>query len=184
MNSDKPDFFFNHYDLWIKNSLLRQGLQLILDSLSPSCFHGKYVFFTSDNYYSVLNHKYNQRKVRFVLLTDGNDLNFLSEIPMFRISARSTPAEIKSFILRPTLYSKKPDGESEGIILTSREKAVIRLMNDGEAIVNIGKSLNLHIKTIYQIRLTLIKKLGCSGRTDFFNISRSETFKAWSQLNS
>ncbi|MBF8469268.1 LuxR family transcriptional regulator, partial [Klebsiella oxytoca] len=49
--------------------------------------------------------------------------------------------------------------------------------------VNIGKSLNLHIKTIYQIRLTLIKKLGCSGRTDFFNISRSETFKAWTQQN-
>ncbi|PLL97003.1 LuxR family transcriptional regulator, partial [Klebsiella michiganensis] len=24
---------------------------------------------------------------------------------------------------------------------------------------------------------------GCSGRTDFFNISRSETFKAWTQLN-
>ncbi|HDG8123755.1 TPA: LuxR family transcriptional regulator, partial [Klebsiella pneumoniae] len=41
----------------------------------------------------------------------------------------------------------------------------------------------LHIKTIYQIRLNLIKKLGCSGRTDFFNISRSETFKSWSQIH-
>lgn len=30
-------------------------------------------------------------------------------------------------------------------------------MNDGEAMANIGKSLNLHIKTIYQIRLTLTK---------------------------
>ncbi|PVW63280.1 LuxR family transcriptional regulator, partial [Klebsiella pneumoniae] len=23
----------------------------------------------------------------------------------------------------------------------------------------------------------------CSGRTDFFNISRSETFKSWSQIH-
>ncbi|WP_220676471.1 LuxR C-terminal-related transcriptional regulator [Klebsiella pasteurii] len=183
MNNDKQGHFFNHYDLWINNNLLRQGLQLILDSLSPGYFHGKYVFFTSDNYYAVLNHHYDRKRVRFVLLTDGNDLNFLSELPMYRIPARATPAEIKSFILRPTLFGKKPDRESENIIFTSREKEVIRLMNNGEAMVNIGKSLNLHIKTIYQIRLTLIKKLGCSGRTDFFNISRSETFKAWTQLN-
>lgn len=183
MNNDKQGLFFNHYDLWINNNLLRQGLQLVLDSLSPDCFHGKYIFFTSDNYYSVINHQYDSRRVRFVLLTDGNDLNFLSEIPMYRIPARATPAEIKSFILRPTLFSRKSDNDADNIIFTSREKAVIKLMNDGEAIVNIGKSLNLHIKTIYQIRLTLIKKLGCSGRTDFFNISRSETFKAWTQLN-
>lgn len=183
MNNDKQGHFFNHYDLWINNNLLRQGLQLVLDSLSPGCFHGKYLFFTSDNYYAVLNHHYDRKRVRFVLLTDGNDLNFLSEIPMYRIPARSTPAEIKSFILRPTLFGKKPDRESESIVFTNREKEVIRLMNDGEAMANIGKSLNLHIKTIYQIRLTLIKKLGCSGRTDFFNISRSETFKAWTQLN-
>ncbi|MDU7372445.1 MAG: LuxR C-terminal-related transcriptional regulator [Klebsiella michiganensis] len=157
MNNDKQGHFFNHYDLWINNNLLRQGLQLV--------------------------HHYDRKRVRFVLLTDGNDLNFLSEIPMYRIPARSTPAEIKSFILRPTLFGKKPDRESESIVFTNREKEVIRLMNDGEAMANIGKSLNLHIKTIYQIRLTLIKKLGCSGRTDFFNISRSETFKAWTQLN-
>ena len=81
------------------------------------------------------------------------------------------------------MFGKKPDSEAESIVFTNREKEVIRLMNDGEAMVNIGKSLYLHIKTIYQIRLTLIKKLGCSGRTDFFNISRSETFKAWTQQN-
>ena len=136
MNNDKQGHFFNHYDLWINNNLLRQGLQLVLDSLSPGCFHGKYVFFTSDNYYAVLNHHYDRKRVRFVLLTDGNDLNFLSELPMYRIPARATPAEIKSFILRPTLFGKKPDRESENIIFTSREKEVIRLMNDGEAMVN------------------------------------------------
>ena len=87
MNNDKQGLFFNHYDLWINNNLLRQGLQLVLDSLSPGCFHGKYVFFTSDNYYAVLNHHYDRKRVRFVLLTDGNDLNFLSEIPMYRIPA-------------------------------------------------------------------------------------------------
>lgn len=61
MNNDKQGHFFNHYDLWINNNLLRQGLQLVLDSLSPGCFHGKYVFFTSDNYYAVLNHHYDRK---------------------------------------------------------------------------------------------------------------------------
>lgn len=30
MNNDKQGLFFNHYDLWINNNLLRQGLQLVL----------------------------------------------------------------------------------------------------------------------------------------------------------
>lgn len=96
---------------------------------------------------------------------------------MYRIPARATPAEIKSFILRPTLFGKKPDRESENIIFTSREKEVIRLMNDGEAMVNIGKSLNLHIKTIYQIRLTLIKNLAARAGQIFLILAAAKHLK-------
>ncbi|HDN2718287.1 TPA: helix-turn-helix transcriptional regulator [Klebsiella aerogenes] len=171
------------YDLWIDNHFLMSGISLILRTLPESCFRKKHVFFTSDSYFSVLQHKYNRRETIFILLTEGNDLNFLSELPMIRIPARSTPAELKTFLNQPTRYYKSHTSPGELIQFTEREKKVIQLISNGEAIASIGRSLNLHIKTIYQIRLNLIKKLGCSGRTDFFNISRSETFKSWSQIH-
>ena len=80
-------------------------------------------------------------------------------------------------LMNKSLTTATLDNVQQGI------KKVIQLISNGEAVASIGRSLNLHIKTIYQIRLNLIKKLGCSGRTDFFNISRSETFKSWSQIH-
>ncbi len=65
---------------------------------------------------------------------------------------------------------------------TEREKKVIQLISNGEAVASIGRSLNLHIKTIYQIRLNLIKS-SAAAVEPIFNISRSETFKSWSQIH-
>lgn len=90
---------------------------------------------------------------------------------------------LKIFLHQPTRYYKTHPAPGASVQFTEREKKVIQLISNGEAVASIGRSLNLHIKTIYQIRLNLIKKLGCSGRTDFFNISRSETFKSWSQIH-
>ncbi|MCJ3182205.1 helix-turn-helix domain-containing protein, partial [Klebsiella pneumoniae] len=106
-----------------------------------------------------------------------------SELPMLRLPANSTPEELKIFLHQPTRYYKTHPAPGASVQFTEREKKVIQLISNGEAVASIGRSLNLHIKTIYQIRLNLIKKLGCSGRTDFFNISRSETFKSWSQIH-
>lgn len=111
----------------------------------------------------MLQHKYNRRETIFVLLTEGNDLNFLSELPMLRIPARSTPAELKTFLNQPTRYYKSHTSPGELIQFTEREKKVIQLISNGEAIASIGRSLNLHIKTIYQIRLNLIKSLAAAA---------------------
>lgn len=172
-----------HYDLWFDNGFLLYGMSLILNSLPASYFRKKHVFFTSDNYFAVLQHNYNRRDTLFILLTEGNDLNLLSELPMLRLPANSTPEELKIFLHQPTRYYKTHPAPGASVQFTEREKKVIQLISNGEAVASIGRSLNLHIKTIYQIRLNLIKKLGCSGRTDFFNISRSETFKSWSQIH-
>lgn len=172
-----------HYDLWFDNRFLLYGMSLILNTLPASYFRKKHVFFTSDNYFAVLEHNYNRRDTLFILLTEGNDLNFLSELPMLRLPANSTPEELKIFLHQPTRYYKTHPAPCASVQFTEREKKVIQLISNGEAVASIGRSLNLHIKTIYQIRLNLIKKLGCSGRTDFFNISRSETFKSWSQIH-
>ncbi|VEB06683.1 LuxR family transcriptional regulator [Klebsiella pneumoniae] len=86
---------------------------------------------------------------------------------MLRLPANSTPEELKIFLHQPTRYYKTHPAPGASVQFTEREKKVIQLISNGEAVASIGRSLNLHIKTIYQIRLNLIKKLGCSGRTDF-----------------
>ncbi|HGO4388784.1 TPA: LuxR family transcriptional regulator, partial [Klebsiella quasipneumoniae subsp. similipneumoniae] len=91
-----------HYDLWFDNRFLLYGMSLILNSLPASYFRKKHVFFTSDNYFAVLQHNYNRRDTLFILLTEGNDLNFLSELPMLRLPADSTPEELKIFLHQPT----------------------------------------------------------------------------------
>ncbi len=95
-----------HYDLWFDNGFLLYGMSLILNSLPASYFRKKHVFFTSDNYFAVLQHNYNRRDTLFILLTEGNDLNFLSELPMLRLPANSTPEELKIFLHQPTRYYK------------------------------------------------------------------------------
>ena len=49
-----------HYDLWFDNGFLLYGMSLILNSLPASYFRKKHVFFTSDNYFAVLQHNYNR----------------------------------------------------------------------------------------------------------------------------
>ena len=50
-----------HYDLWFDNRFLLYGMSLILNTLPASYFRKKHVFFTSDNYFAVLEHNYNRR---------------------------------------------------------------------------------------------------------------------------
>ncbi len=137
-----------HYDLWFDNGFLLYGMSLILNSLPASYFRKKHVFFTSDNYFAVLQHNYNRRDTLFILLTEGNDLNFLSELPMLRLPANSTPEELKIFLHQPTRYYKTHPAPGASVQFTEREKKVIQLISNGEAVASIGRSLNLHIKTL------------------------------------
>ncbi len=111
-----------HYDLWFDNGFLLYGMSLILNSLPASYFRKKHVFFTSDNYFAVLQHNYNRRDTLFILLTEGNDLNFLSELPMLRLPANSTPEELKIFLHQPTRYYKTHPAPGASVQFTEREK--------------------------------------------------------------
>lgn len=101
-------------------------MSLILNSLPASYFRKKHVFFTSDNYFAVLQHNYNRRDTLFILLTEGNDLNFLSELPMLRLPANSTPEELKIFLHQPTRYYKTHPRQAPGQF-TEREKQLFNL---------------------------------------------------------
>ena len=52
-------------------------------------------------------------------------------------------------------------------------------LGEGRTIFEIFALLNLHLKTIYQARQNLIKKLGCSGLIDFQGILRAQIFRNW-----
>lgn len=65
---------------------------------------------------------------------------------MLRLPANSTPEELKIFLHQPTRYYKNPSGAVRPVQFTEREKKVIQLISNGEAVASIGRSLNLHIK--------------------------------------
>lgn len=116
-----------HYDLWFDNGFLLYGMSLILNSLPASYFRKKHVFFTSDNYFAVLQHNYNRRDTLFILLTEGNDLNFLSELPMLRLPANSTPEELKIFLHQPTRYYKPIRRQAPRCSLPSGKRKLFNL---------------------------------------------------------
>ena len=65
------------------------------------------------------------------------------------------------------------------VVLTHRERVLINLIKEGKRIAEIGEHLNLHIKTVYQVRQSLIKKMGCSGAVDLLRTLHSDVFKNW-----
>ncbi|STV51934.1 LuxR family transcriptional regulator [Klebsiella pneumoniae subsp. ozaenae] len=99
-----------HYDLWFDNGFLLYGMSLILNSLPASYFRKKHVFFTSDNYFAVLQHNYNRRDTLFILLTEGNDLNFLSELPMLRLPAKLDAGRVKDISASTHPLLQNPSG--------------------------------------------------------------------------
>ncbi|WP_369700860.1 LuxR C-terminal-related transcriptional regulator [Citrobacter freundii] len=67
----------------------------------------------------------------------------------------------------------------KNISLTARDKYILTQLGEGRTIFEISALLNLHLKTIYQARQNLIKKLGCSGLIDFQGILRAQIFRNW-----
>nr|WP_159466213.1 LuxR C-terminal-related transcriptional regulator [Scandinavium goeteborgense] len=170
-------------DLWLSDHYLQLGLQKALENIrfDDTCI--RYVFLTEQYYADVLSHNYDLDKNRLILLTNGHDFNFLDSVPLHRLSARATLDDIRNFITSITWQKGEPTMPSHRMLLTAREKKLIDLMKEGKKMTEVGMHMNVHIKTIYQIRQNLIKKMGCTGLIDFLRTLRSDVFSLWMQEN-
>jgi len=128
---------------------------------------------------NVKRYNYNLLTHRFILLSDGHSYNFLDSFNVNRISSKTSVEEMVNFL--KTLRKKCEDNihMEQKVKLSARETTLLDQMSDGKKVIEMAENLNVHIKTVYQMRTKLIKKLGCSGNIDFMQTLRTDVFKSW-----
>ncbi|MDM3394637.1 MULTISPECIES: LuxR C-terminal-related transcriptional regulator [unclassified Citrobacter] len=166
--------------LWIDDIFIRHGLKNILADIVFEDDKARLVFFTANHFDAVKKQNYDLNTYRLVLLIDGHLYQYLNDISLYRLPVDSDVASIKQFIIDITRAGGKHEHQSElNISLTARDKYILTQLGEGRTVFEISAMLNLHLKTIYQARQNLIKKLGCSGLIDFQGILQAQIFRNW-----
>lgn len=167
-------------ELWIDDIFIRQGLKNILADIVFEDDKTHLVFFTANHFEAVKRQNYDLKTHRLVLLIDGHLYRYLNDLSLYRLPIDVSVATFKQFIIDITRSGGIHDNQSElNISLTARDKYILMQLGEGRTIFEISALLNLHLKTIYQARQNLIKKLGCSGLIDFQGILRAKIFRNW-----
>lgn len=167
-------------ELWLDDIFIRQGLKNILADIVFEDDQTRLVFFTANHFDAVKKQKYDLNTYRLVLLIDGHQYQYLNDISLYRLPVDIGVGSIKQFIIDITRAGDEHENQSEACIsLTARDKFILTQLGEGRTIFEISALLNLHLKTIYQARQNLIKKLGCSGLIDFQGILRAQVFRNW-----
>lgn len=168
-----------HADLWLHDNYLRWGLENILQQMTFEKNSMRYVFLTESKYLDVLEHNYDPENNKVILLTDGASFHFLDGVSFYQFPMKSGIAELQKFMTSIVGSNGRKVQHKPPVLLTRRERLLIDLIKEGKRMAEMGGHLNLHIKTVYQIRQTLIKKMGCSGAVDFMRTLHSDVFKSW-----
>lgn len=173
----------DYADLWLSDHYLRCGLENILQQMTFENKAMRYVFLTEDKYLDVLEHQYDLTKNKIILLTDGSRFHFLDGLSFYQFPTKSGIAELQKF-MTSMIHSNETQAKPKSpVLLTRRERLLIDLIKEGKRMAEMGGHLNLHVKTVYQIRQTLIKKMGCSGAVDLMRTLHSDVFKSWLTQN-
>lgn len=167
-------------ELWVDDIFIRQGLKNIIADIVFEDDKARLVFFTANHFEAVKKQNYDLNTHRLVLLIDGHLYQYLNEISFYRLPIDISVATLKQFIIDITDFASNHENQSElNISLTARDKYILTQLGEGRTIFEISALLNLHLKTIYQARQNLIKKLGCSGLIDFQGILQAQIFRNW-----
>ncbi|HCW0180567.1 MULTISPECIES: LuxR C-terminal-related transcriptional regulator [Citrobacter] len=167
-------------ELWVDDIFIRQGLKNIIADIVFEDDKARLVFFTANHFEAVKKQNYDLNTHRLVLLIDGHLYQYLNEISFYRLPIDISVATLKQFIIDITGFASNHENQSElNISLTARDKYILTQLGEGRTIFEISALLNLHLKTIYQARQNLIKKLGCSGLIDFQGILQAQIFRNW-----
>ncbi|WP_336284071.1 LuxR family transcriptional regulator [Citrobacter arsenatis] len=167
-------------ELWIDDIFIRQGLKNILADMVFEDDKARLVFFTANHFDRVKKQNYDLKTHRLVLLIDSHLYQYLNDISLYRLPVDIGVTSIKQFIIDITRAGGKYENQSDSnISLTARDKYILMQLGEGRTIFEISILLNLHLKTIYQARQNLIKKLGCSGLIDFQAILQAKIFRNW-----
>lgn len=179
MNAEVSPVKLELVDLWLDDNFLEFGLRQVLKNLYLDRKDIRYVIFSASQYVNVKRHNYDLRTHRFILLSDGRLYNFLDSFTVNHISSKASVDEMVKFLTNLRKRSEDHSHIEQKVKLSARETTLLDQMSDGKKIIEMAENLNVHIKTVYQMRTNLIKKLGCAGNIDFMQTLRTDVFKSW-----
>ena len=168
-----------HVDLWLSDIYLRCGLESILKDIHFGNSQQRYVFLTEQQYSEVLEQNYDLSNHKIIMLTDGRSFNFLGSPAMYQLPMKTTAKELQKFINTITSQKNMDEKPESKFALTERELRLIELIMEGKKMAEMGEHLNVHLKTVYQMRQTLIRKMGCDGLIGFLRTLHSDIFSRW-----
>lgn len=179
MNGEANPVKLERVDLWLDDNFLELGLRQILRNVRFNRDDVRFVIFSVNQYANVKQHQYDLRTHRFLLLGDGNLHNFLDSFTVNFISSKASINEMTRILTTIGKQREESPRLEQRVKLSPRETTLLDQMSNGKKIIEMAENLNVHIKTVYQIRSNLIKKLGCSGNIDFMKTLRNDVFKSW-----
>ena len=167
-------------DFWIDDNFLQLGLEKSIHNLKNLNPNMRLVFFTIDQYTQVKKQRYNPSGHRLILLTEGHMYNFLDDEKIYRVHKKSSFTEMENLIVDAIhKNNKNSKSDTPNIVISERDKTLLNYFCEGKKVSEIATLMQLHFKTIYLMRKTLINKLGCSGLIDFLHTLRKNVFKMW-----
>lgn len=176
--SDYPSTYTSSF--LIKDSWLRLGLlNLVEEYVHNKRLKANFVFFTAEYYYQVLERKDSFYDTVFIFFIRDNAYSFLSELPAHRVSISVSPQKLIGLLdnIVPTRFIL--DSQNPHFHLSEREATFIAFSTMGMLPAEISVKMDLHIKTIYDLRLSVLKKFGCATFNSFSVMIHNPFFKTW-----
>lgn len=166
-------------DVWVSDMFLEQGIEALVNESLVKDNKIFFVFFTADEYFNVVARNYNPSTHRLILLTQGLLYSFINDENIYRLDSRATMDTINSFMTIISDGDEKTRNTKEKIAFSVNEKAVLRCLMAQKNIMETASINKIHFKTVYHLRQSMSKKLGCGTIVELFSVIRSEIFKKW-----
>ncbi|MGK0706876.1 helix-turn-helix domain-containing protein [Yokenella regensburgei] len=168
-----------HYEVYTGNQFLAEGISHLMERLKNSLFVTHIIFFTEEQYFNAVSASASYCDICFVFLVENNELLFLDDMPLYRISVKSSLDQFTSLLLKVNVSERFCHPENTSMILTSREISILKMIREGSSIKDMVASTGLHIKTIYQVRSSARRKLGCKTTIELCTLCKGKLFINW-----
>lgn len=113
----------------------------------------------------------------FILFVRDNSYSFLTELPAHRLSISTTPEKLIRLLDNIVPSRFIIESQNPHFHLTQREATFVAFSTMGMLPAEVSVKMELQIKTIYDLRLSVLKKFGCATFNSFSIMMHSPFFK-------
>lgn len=160
------------------NELMALGIEHLLHDEN---IERDYVFFSSEYIYEAKRFSLKMPGVIFIMVYTKNRLTFIKDsFISYRLNAKCTLNMWKK--TSSVIACIDSDYTNSSCLFSYRELILLGMALRCTDVKDIGDAMNLHYKTVYGIRTSIFKKLGCSNKNDFSLLVTSGILRKWFRL--